>query len=546
MLLSLTLKNLALIGELELEFCPGFNVISGETGAGKSLSVDALGLLLGARARNDWIKSGESSAEISASFTPNLETAQELLQEWELDANECLLRRVLKRDAESRNFINASPATLGQLKRLGLLLADIQAQGDHQSLLGKGAALGILDNCGGCSQQAQTLTRIYSHWQKQQRAWQQAQQQQGKSEQLRADLELEIAELQALGLGEGEFEALEQEYQQLANLQEGEENCAQALELLENDEGEGLLAACSKLQQLLTTSTDEQLPELVEQCQGNFLELKNSLRLQLEQLRASPERLEQIDQTLGQAHHLGRKYRCHERELWSLCARKREQLANIEQSGSQLEELATSVTQLESDYRELAQQLSHQRRTAAELLNQQVRARLDDLGISGPFQVELQASEPSSSGLESAEFMYAPHPDLPLQPLRRIASGGELARAALALQVVIAARNKLPTLVLDEVDVGIGGATASKVGAMLQELAQHSQIICVTHQPQVAACAARHWRVGKNAQAQIEVSLLDEEARVHELARMGGGSQITPTNLAAARELLEQALVVDS
>ena len=541
MLENLSLKNLALIDALELEFGAGFNVISGETGAGKSLSVDALGLLLGERARNDWIKSGAASAEISAGFRVSASTVRAFLDELELDSDYCLLRRVIKREGESRNFINGAGATVGQLKRLGALLADIQAQGDHQSLLAKGAALQILDNWGGCSELASRVRALFGAWQKQRRELERLQANSAESQLKQKLLTEEVAELAALDLKEGKFEQLEVEHQRLSSQQEAEQGCLEAQALLEDEAGEGILAAAARLQQLLARLQDPELDELVQQAHTQLEEARNSLRSRLAEIDSSPARLEEIDAFLAQAHHLARKYRCQEQELWSLLVAKQNELEQIDASGDNFASLARAAEQSEAEYQTQAQQLSKLRRQAATKLDQQVQGRLRDLAITGPFRVQLEASVASSQGLESADFVYAAHHDLPLQPLRRVASGGELARVALALQVVIAGANKLPTLVLDEVDVGIGGATASKVGFMLQELSQHSQIICVTHQAQVAACADRHWRVSKDAAARVQVEMLDAEQRVLELARMAGGEVITATNIAAAQELLQQA-----
>ena len=541
MLENLSLKNLALIDALELEFGAGFNVISGETGAGKSLSVDALGLLLGERARNDWIKSGAASAEISAGFRVAAPAVRTFLDELELDSDYCLLRRVIKREGESRNFINGAGATVGQLKRLGALLADIQAQGDHQSLLAKGAALQILDNWGGCSELAGRVRVLFGAWQKQRRELERLQANSAENQLKHKLLTEEVAELAALDLEEGKFEQLEAEYQRLSNQQEAEQGCLEAQALLEDEGGEGILAAAARLQQLLARLQDPELDELVQQAHTQLEEARNSLRSRLAEIDSSPARLEEIDAFLGQAHHLARKYRCQEQDLWSLLVAKQNELEQIDSSGDNFASLARAAEQSEAEYQARAQQLSQLRQQAAAKLDQQVQGRLRDLAITGPFRVQLEASAASAQGLESADFVYAAHHDLPLQPLRRVASGGELARVALALQVVIAGANKLPTLVLDEVDVGIGGATASKVGFMLQELSQHSQIICVTHQAQVAACADRHWRVSKDADAKIKVEMLDSEKRVLELARMAGGEVITATNIAAAKELLQQA-----
>ena len=544
MLNNLSLQNLALIDALELEFCPGFNVISGETGAGKSLSVDALTLLLGERARGDWIKSGASSAEISAGFQVNSTELQALLSDYELDSDYCLLRRVLKREGESRNFVNGVPATLGQLRQIGLLLADIQAQGDHQSLLGKGAALRILDNWGGTSELAQQLRACYSHWRQCQQSLEKLQASSEQSRALQALLEQEVSELAALDLAEGQFEQLESEYKLLSDQQQSEQSCLQAQALLENDAGDGLLAECGRLQQALSSVQKPDIEQLVDQAYTLLGEAKASLRSHLQDLRSSPQRLQELDDVLSRAHHLARKYRCNEKDLAGLLTSKRDQLEQIDASSGNLTQLQQQVAAAEQQYSQLASQLSQQRAQAASRLSSEVKHRLVDLAITGPFSARLEACPPSADGLEAAEFYYSAHADLPQQPLRRIASGGELARVALALQVVIAAANKLPTLVLDEVDVGIGGATASKVGAMLRELSAHSQIICVTHQPQVAACAQQHWRVSKDANAAITVELLQGDKRVEEIARMGGGQRITATNMEAARELLQQAATI--
>ena len=541
MLENLSLKNLALIDALELEFGAGFNVISGETGAGKSLSVDALGLLLGERARNDWIKAGAPSAEISAGFRVSVPNVRDFLDELELDSDYCLLRRVIKREGESRNFINGAGATVGQLKRLGALLADIQAQGDHQSLLAKGAALQILDNWGGCSELAGRVRALFGAWQKQRRELERLQANSAEDQLKHKLLTEEVAELAALDLEEGKFEQLEAEYQRLSSQQEAEQGCLEAQALLEDEGGEGILAAVARLQQLLARLQDAELDELVQQAHTQLEEARNSLRSRLAEINSSPMRLEEIDALLAQAHHLARKYRCKEQDLWSLLVAKQSELEQIDSSGDNCASLARAAEQSEAEYQTQAQQLSELRQQAATKLDERVQGRLRDLAITGPFRVQLEASTASAQGLESADFVYAAHHDLPLQPLRRVASGGELARVALALQVVIAGANKLPTLVLDEVDVGIGGATASKVGFMLQELSQHSQVICVTHQAQVAACADRHWRVSKDADARVQVDMLDAEQRILELARMAGGEVITATNIAAAEELLQQA-----
>ncbi|MCW8883675.1 MAG: DNA repair protein RecN [Motiliproteus sp.] len=552
MLTQLSIRNFTLIEQLDLELDSGMTVISGETGAGKSIMLDALGLTLGDRADADMIRHGCDRADISACFDINdLPLAQQWLQQQDLDNdNDCLLRRVVNRNGRSRAYINGHPTPLQDLRKLGEFLIDIHGQHEHQSLLKKEQHQILLDNYGGHRDLTEDVRQQFQQWQQLANQLRQIREQ---SDEQRAQLQLlsyQVEELDQLSPEAGEPTQLEQEQKQLASagqlLQSGElvrqistedetTNCRQ------------LLNQC--LQQLSQFDLNNEqwlgVQEMLNTALIQVEEASAELEHYLSRVEIDPQRLEWVEERLSSLYEIARKHQIEPDQLPELHQTLADQLATQSLSDDALEQLQQQVDSAEQQYVQLAEKLSQQRVNAADTLNQKINQQLHALGMStSNFVANLTPQSAAAQGMEAIEFLISTNPGQPPKPLAKVASGGELSRISLAIQVVTAQTSATPVLAFDEVDVGIGGAVAEVVGRLLRELGQHSQIICVTHQPQVACCGHQHLRVSKAQQDQHNVSqiqALETDQRVKEVARMLGGIDITERTLDHAREMLEMA-----
>lgn len=554
MLTRLHIRDFAIIDELELELGAGMTALTGETGAGKSILVDALGLVLGDRADSQAIRPGARRAEISAEFDlDGLEGVREWLAERELDADgECVLRRVAGADGRSRGYVNGRPAPMATLRELGEQLVDIHGQHEHQSLLRRDAQRELLDAFGEHAAERAAVAEAHG-------AWRDAQ---ARLERLGADpgaraeridlLRYQVQELDALGLAEGEAAALDEEQRRLANAGELLERCQRALALLHDDDQSAhalLSAAGADIERIAAYDAGvgdagEMVASALIQCD----EAVAALRAYAEGTELDPARLQQVEQRLGAVHDLARKHRVEPEALPARLEELRTELDELEHAGERAAEVEREVERCATAYREAAERLHAAREAAAGRLAEQVSAAMQDLGMPGgafEARVDWRAdARPAPAGMDAIEFQVSANPGQPLAPLRRVASGGELSRISLAIQMIGSRRAGIPTQIFDEVDAGIGGGVAAVVGDRLRALGEHRQVLCVTHLAQVAARAHHHLQVTKAAQAdwaRARLHVLGSEERVEEIARMLGGRRVTDQSRAHAREMLAGA-----
>ncbi|HQQ62686.1 MAG TPA: DNA repair protein RecN [Pseudomonadales bacterium] len=552
MLLQLTINDYAVARALDAEFHAGMTAITGETGAGKSILLDALGLALGDRADADAIATDADRADISALFdVKDIAAASSWLDTHGFPAEEqqCLLRRVILREGRSRAWINGQPATLQQLRELGDLLIDIHSQHEHQSLLKKETHRRLLDAFGQHDDDISALQQVYRQWRDVQ---QQIEHLQGAREDLGARLQLlqyQVEELDKAAPQPDELLALETEQKQLANAGELINHCEQLLDICSDNEHYNLQQALVHAQQLLSRSTlAESMPQLQEMLNGALIQIEEAaqdLQRYRSHITIDPERLAEVEQRLDTLFDLARKHRVHARDLPALHETLHGELKILLDSDGAIAQLQQQQTALEKQYQKIAKLLTDKRKQAATILIEQVNQQLILLKMAHCcFAIGLQKNEstaPHLYGAESIEFLISTQPDTPARALARVASGGELSRISLAIQVVTANTSRTPTLVFDEVDVGIGGATAIVVGQLLRQLGERGQVLCVTHQAQVAAQAHQHLQVSKSLQGKrMETALhtLDNEQRIDEIARMIGGEHLTPQSRAHAGEML--------
>lgn len=549
MLLSLSIRDFVIVDQLTLEFGPGFTVLTGETGAGKSILLDALGLLLGDRAEGAQVREGAERAELSAMF--DITTLPDLalwLADNALagDEGELLLRRSLDRSGRSRGFINGQPATLTQLKQVGDYLVDIHGQHAHQSLTRPDAQRGLLDAYAGAEALAREVRDAWQHWQGARRAHADAERLSRESEVERERLDWQIKELSELALGADEWNALNQTHSRLANAAELVQSSHMAVDALSEMDG-NCLSILAQVQNRLgkLAGVDPKLAEtlaLLDSVDAELREVVYSLRDYASGIDEDIGELARIEQRIDAVMSLARKYRCQPADLPQKLADWQAQLSRLEAS-SDIAALAVAETAAMSRYRTLAEALSGQRRRAASELSERIAGEMQRLAMGGArFAIELSAlAEPSAHGLEGIEYLVAANAGSTLRPLAKVASGGELSRISLAMQVVISQVASVPTLIFDEVDVGIGGRVAEVVGKLLKQLGGRYQVLCITHLPQVASCGDAHWQVEKRTEHGCTLSRirsLNDAARIEEMARMLGGEAITDTTRQHAAEML--------
>ncbi|MCL4316175.1 MAG: DNA repair protein RecN [Gammaproteobacteria bacterium] len=560
MLTHLGIRDFAIIENLELDLGAGMTVLTGETGAGKSIIVDALLLALGGRAENGMIRHGATRAEISASFDlGKIARAREWLNGHDLDdAPDCVLRRIITLEGRSKAYINGSTVPLQLLQELGDLLVDIHGQHEHQSLLQRNAQREHLDDYAGHAPMLADLASLHKRWISSTRELDTLLRAQSERETRLTLLRYQVQELDALKLEPDEWPALNAEHARLANVNRLLEATQGALSALyENEQGSalGLLThSANELQKLHEYDTGLiKLSELLDGAAIQLQEAVNELRHYLDHLEGDPERLHKVEQRLATIHDLARKHRITPDELPDLHRRLAEELANIEGADARLDQLQKEAAAARQAYLMLAEKLSAARAKQAKELQKQVTARMQQLGMpGGRFEIQLERvaeDQYSAHGLERVEFLVSANPGQPLKPLNKVASGGELSRISLAIQVISAQSGRIPTLIFDEVDVGVGGGVAEIVGQQLCALSEQRQVLCVTHLPQVAAQGRHHIQVSKETKkdaTRITLRPLGAEERRDEIARMLGGVKITEQTLAHAGEMLDNAQLGES
>lgn len=548
MLQALTIRDFVIVDTLELEFSNGYTALTGETGAGKSILIDALSLSLGARNEGDVTRKGCDKAEISTTFdiSTNL-AARDWLLGQEMDVDETLvLRRVIYADGRSRAFINGASATVGQLRELGEALIDIYSQNAHHSLLKLATQREVLDAYAQSLPLAKQVAKLYKDWF-------QLHQQQLAYEKNASQFEDELAELRdstrelkQLGFSSEEWLALQQEHIRLSNgasLLSGMETSLQMMS--EGDEVNALdllSQSQAKLTELL--AMDAGLQPIAENLDSALVQLEEASRAlnrYLQKSELDPERLAEVEARIQGIHGAARKFRIKPDELPEFLAQQLQRMIELEgyaDDGA----LATQVKVAWHAYHEQASELSASRQQAAKLLASTITEQMQALSLKGgQFAVDLTSGEPTAHGLEQVEFLVAGHAGVDPRPLNKVASGGELSRISLALQVTTASLGTVPCMIFDEVDVGIGGGVAEVVGKLLNQLGQHRQVLVITHLAQVASQAKQHLQVSKSEQRGATLSrirALDTGERVEEVARMLGGLQITEATRNHAREML--------
>lgn len=549
MLSLLKISQFAIVENLELEFEAGFTVITGETGAGKSILMDALGLCLGDRADGGVVRAGAERADVSALFVVrHLPEAMAWLHARELDeGEECSLRRTFSRDGRSRAYINGRPATLSDLREIGELLIDIHSQHEHQTLLRKDSHRLMLDSYADLRQAADETATNFRQWQTASDKLRQAETA-GAAQSARLEIvEHLLRELDQLGLQDGEYARIEQRHDALAHVGSLQQDGELALSLMSEGDGDTAERSLQRAIKALESHAHRApaLDSTVELLRGALIQIEEAapgLRHFLDDLEASPGELEQLEQRLSQCHQLARKHRVSPGELPELAGQLQQECDGLREA-QDLALLAREAEAAEQAFRTGAELLRAARLKAAEGFCHDIQAFLHGLGM-GNARLQLvltPLSKPSLHGLDDIEFLFSANPGQPLRPLAKVASGGELSRLSLAIQVVHARHSPVPVMVFDEVDVGIGGGIAEVVGRLLQALGEHAQVFSITHQPQVAARGHHHLRVEKrviDGNTHSTVVTLAHAQRIEEIARMSGGLTITPETLRHAETLL--------
>ncbi|MGE5028243.1 MAG: DNA repair protein RecN [Betaproteobacteria bacterium] len=548
MLLTLNIRDFVIVDRLALEFRSGFTVLTGERGAGKSILIDALSLVLGERADAGVVRASAEKAEIEAEFDIR---ALPQLQSW-LDGNDlggdpgvCLMRRVVDAGGRSRGFINGRSATLQQLREAGEFLVDIHGQHAHQSLLKTAAQRELLDAYAGLGRPARETAAAWREWQTLRKARLEREKNAAAYAEEQERLEWQVKELAALNFTAAEWDELQGEHGRLSHAASLLEGAQYGLEVLsESDvaclaQVNGVIARLSNLVEY--DAGLKEVLELLEPAEVQLREAAYSLRHYLQRLDLDPQRLAMCEQRLQDVHDAARKYRAGPENLPELLAEKSarlDELRGFDDGGDEAQREKTAQAQ----YLDLAGKLSVARKKAAQDLGGKVSAAMQSLAMAGGcFEVGLTESEGNAHGLEEIEFRVSGHSSLPPKPLARVASGGELSRISLAIQVITSKVSLVPTLIFDEVDVGIGGGVAEIVGQLLRQLGAERQVLCVTHLPQVAAQGEHHWQVSKVARdggVASSIRVLEREARIDEVARMLGGVDITETTRRHAAEML--------
>jgi DNA repair protein RecN (Recombination protein N) len=555
MLSHIHIRNFAIVDEIDVELDDGMTALTGETGAGKSILVDALGLVLGDRADSGVIRHGCDRAEISAGFeTGSHPAVSAWLAERELDMDgECQLRRVINRGGRTRGYINGQPAPMQSLRELGEMLVDIHGQHEHQSLLRSSVQRQLLDDFGGHSALLSKVAGLYGEWLAT-REELDAVISDDTERDARLDLlRYQLQELDTLGLTAEDIRNIDEEHSRLANAGQLLETCQLGLARLDADDGNTAYSLINRTLEELTELAvlDSRLGDstrLLSDASILLQECIDSLRHYTDRLELDPGRLQWLEERIGILHDLARKHRCPAEELPAVEQALRRELDNIEHADQHREALQARLEELEARYTDSARQLSGARKKAAVKFGREITRAMQTLGMAGGvFEVAVAARSNksfSAHGVDSIEFRVSANKGLPVQPLAKVASGGELSRISLSIQVISAGSDTTPTMIFDEVDSGIGGGVAEIVGQKLRALGADRQVLCVTHLPQVAALANHQMQVSKLAgedTTHTRIRPLDDGERIDEIARMLGGVKITRQTREHAREMIEQA-----
>lgn len=555
---ELNIRNFAIIKQLELEVDDGLTVVTGETGAGKSIVLGALNLLLGSRAEANMIRHGEDQCEITALFSIK---RQQNVKEWlsrkdladENELNYCLVRRIVRSSKPTKCYINDQPTTLASLKELGLMLVDLHGQHEHQSLLRLSHQRHIIDQFAGHEDGLRAMAAIASHVSRVKRELLQNSQSQTDNQDRMELMSFQLNELDETNVQPGEFEELEQEHLRLSHSQSLEDGVVSAMDSLFHNETSNVTSELGKTINQISelVSVDQSLApteELLNSALAQIEEVQSLLDTSLRRIDQDPERLSEVEQRRDTLINLARKHRCSEAELPTKHKELKDEYERLETKHLQPEKLQKQLGELLVKYHKIANLISDRRQAVAAQLSKEITLQMQDLGMRGgelSISVEPQISDEliiSENGIDQVEFLVSTNHGMPLKSLNKTASGGELSRISLAIQVITSEKSDTPTLVFDEVDVGVGGKIAQIVGMRLRNLGQNAQVLCITHQPQVAAQGNQHLlidKISKGGDTHSTLIKLDDEMRTTEIARMLGGSEITDRTRAHAQEMLQ-------
>jgi len=555
MLTQLTIRHIALIDRLELDFGNGMTTLTGETGAGKSILIDAIGLIRGERAQSGLIRAGREDAEVTAVFDYTADSSiAEFLREQDLDDGELIIRRVLSADGRSKAWINGRPTPLATLKTLGALLIDVHGQHQNQKLLETDYQRRLLDDYAGHADQCAEMARVARQLREQQQRLTQLRQDQQTRDDRRALLDFQLEEIDQIAPQPDEIDQLHQQLNRLSREDEWRQTLAEQLDQLFdgddslNDRLSRSIHALERLQEI-----DETLPPILDALESARIQIDESagtLRDRLDANNSDPARLDEVQQRLDTLHQLARKHRIAPEQLDTHIADLRAETEKLAQASDDLGSLEQSITELRRRYDEMAAEVTERRRAAAEKLAGIATESIRELGMPhGVLQIDVRTlpdeeERRPESGRDEVVFQISANRGQPPQPLDKIASGGELARVSLALKSLTASFDPVETFIFDEVDTGIGGAIAEIVGRHLRSLAARRQVFCVTHLPQVAAQGHHQYRVSKHhgeEETHTHIAQLKADERVEELARMIGGVNVTDQTRSLASEMIASA-----
>ena len=551
MLLALSLRDFVIVEQLHLDFQPGFTVLTGETGAGKSITLDALSLLLGDKADYSQIRHGCPEAQLSALFDLSglPELRAELCEQGLLGADEVELsiRRTIDSKGRSRSFINNQAATLAQLRQIGSRLVDIHGQSAHHSLNSEAVQRDLLDAFANSKPLAEQVQAAYRQWRQAQEDLATAEAEGERLAEERERLAWQVGEMEKLAPVEGEWAQLSQSYDSLAHAAELLQAAEEVAAHIDGDNGLHSLAGRCRRQLESLSGIEPRFAEsleMLDSIEAELGEISSHMHSVAARAEINPAELAAQEERMAELMSAARRHRIEPEELPARLAQLQQDLADSE-AAADIEALREQVRLAEAAYQQPARELSAQRQQAAAKLAEETTEHMQQLSMRGArFHIELIPCEAQAYGLEQVQFQVAANQGSPLRPLNKVASGGELARISLALQVTASQYTQIPTLIFDEVDSGIGGGVAETVGRALRTLGRQHQVLAVTHLPQVAACGAQHWQVSKHSGGGQTVSTIRElkgSARVEEIARMLGGETLTDTTRRHAAEMLEMA-----
>ena len=551
MLLALSLRDFVIVEQLHLDFQPGFTVLTGETGAGKSITLDALSLLLGDKADYSQIRHGCPEAQLSALFDLSglPELRDELCEQGLLGADEVELsiRRTIDSKGRSRSFINNQAATLAQLRQIGSRLVDIHGQSAHHSLNSEAVQRDLLDAFAGSKPLAEQVQAAYRQWRQAQEDLATAEAEGERLAEERERLAWQVGEMEKLAPVEGEWAQLSQSYDSLAHAAELLQAAEEVAAHIDGDNGLHSLAGRCRRQLESLSGIEPRFAEslaMLDSIEAELGEISSHMHSVAARAEINPTELAAQEERMAELMSAARRHRIEPEELPARLAQLQQDLADSE-AAADIEALREQVRLAEAAYQQPARELSAQRQQAAAKLAEETTEHMQQLSMRGArFHIELIPCEAQAYGLEQVQFQVAANQGSPLRPLNKVASGGELARISLSLQVTASQYTQIPTLIFDEVDSGIGGGVAETVGRALRTLGRQHQVLAVTHLPQVAACGAQHWQVSKHSGGGQTVSTIRElegSARVEEIARILGGETLTDTTRRHAAEMLEMA-----